>query len=320
MAEGKDGRVHHERRHEFSLKDPMKRKLLFRGTGTALVTPFKPNGAVDEVALRDLVDFQIKGGVEALLPTGTTGESVTLSEEEQFFVVETVIDQARGRVKVIPGVGGNATNKVIQTARRMADLSIDGMLSVAPYYNKPTQDGFYQHYAAIADAIDSPIVVYNVPGRTASNISAETTLRIAEEIPTIAGVKEASGNFSQIMEILRNRPTGFAVWSGDDAITLPLVALGADGVVSVVSNEVPKLFSDMVHACLKGNFEKGLKIHNRLLPLMEFNFVESNPIPVKAALAMMGFIEEQYRLPLVSLSDRHRPSLMKILQQLGLID
>lgn len=297
-----------------------KRKVLFRGTGTALVTPFKNNGSVDEVALRDLVDFQINGGVEALLPIGTTGESVTLSDDEQVFVVETVVDQARGRVTVIAGAGGNATSKVVASAKKMVEAGADAILSVAPYYNKPTQEGFYQHYSAIADAVDAPIVMYNVPGRTASNMEAATTLRIAEEIPNVVGIKEASGNFGQIMEILRNRPAGFGVWSGDDAITLPLIALGADGVVSVVSNEVPKLFSQMVRYCLKGKFNKALPLHNKLLPLMEVNFIESNPIPVKAALAMMGMIEERYRLPLVPLSEKHRPKLKKILSDLGLLD
>lgn len=297
----------------------MKRKPFFRGTGTALVTPFKHNGAVDEVALRDLVDFQIKGRVEVLLPVGTSGESVTLSEEEQKFVVEVVVDQTNGRVKVIAGAGSNSTMKAITMSKKMLEAGAYGILSVAPYYNKPTQEGFYQHYAAIAEAVDAPIIVYNVPGRTASNIEAETTLRIAEEIPNVVGIKEASGNFGQIMEILRNRPAGFGVWSGDDAITLPLLALGADGVVSVVSNEVPKLFSEMVRLGLKGKFEQAAQIHNKLLPLMNFNFVESNPIPVKAALAMMGLIEESYRLPLVPLSEKHRPKLRQILEDLSLI-
>ncbi len=298
----------------------MKRKILFRGTGTALITPFRHNGAVDEVALRDLVDFQIGGGVEALLPTGTTGESVTLGKEEQQFVVETIIDQAKGRLKIIAGAGSNSTSKALTLAKKMIEAGAEGILSVAPYYNKPTQKGFYQHYAAIAEATDAPIIMYNVPGRTASNIEAETTLRIAEEIPNVVGIKEASGNLGQIMEILRNRPDGFGVWSGDDAITLPLVALGADGVVSVVSNEVPKIFSHMVRLCLKQKFEKATLLHNKLLPLMNFNFVESNPIPVKAALAMMGMIEERYRLPLVPLSEKHRPKLKQILEELELLD
>ena len=298
----------------------MKSKLLFRGTGTALITPFTSRGAVDEMALKHLVDVQIKNGVEALLPTGTTGESVTLTDDEQANVVEIVAARATKRIPVIAGAGSNSTNKAISLSKRMLAAGANGILSVGPYYNKPTQEGYFQHFASVAEAVDAPIVVYNVPGRTASNIEAETTLRMAEEIPNIAGIKEASGNFSQIMEILRNRPKGFGVWSGDDAITLPLVALGADGVVSVVSNEVPKLFSQMVRLCLQGKFEQATKLHNRLLPLMNFNFVESNPIPIKAALSMMGMIEERYTLPMVPLSEKHRPTLKKILAELELVD
>lgn len=297
----------------------MKHQMLFRGTGTALVTPFRENSTVDLSALRNLVEFQIKNGVEAIIPTGTTGESVTLSDEEQANVVETVVLQARGRVKVIAGAGSNSTRKAISLARRMVAAGADAILSVAPYYNKPTQEGFFQHYAAIAETVDVPIIVYNVPGRTASNIDGETTLRIAEEITGIAGIKEASGNFGQIMEILRNRPPGFAVWSGDDAIALPMIALGADGVISVVSNEVPRKFSGMVRLCLKGEFDQARKIHTKLLPLMNFNFIESNPIPVKAALAMMGLIREEYRLPLVPLSERHRPQMRAILKSVGVV-
>ena len=316
MAEGKEGRVHNERRPQ----PGMKRTLLFRGTGTALVTPFQKNKTVDETGLIRLVDFQIGNGVEALLPTGTTGESVTLSDDEQARVVEIVASRANNRVKVIAGAGSNSTARAIELARRVLDADADGILSVAPYYNKPTQEGLFQHFAAIAEKIDAPIIIYNVPARTASNIQAETTLRIAGEIPNVAGIKEASGNFSQIMEILRNRPKGFGVWSGDDAITLPLIALGADGVVSVVSNEAPRLFSDMVRLCLGGKFTAAARLHYKLLPLMDFNFIESNPIPAKAALAMMGLIEEHLRLPLVPLQKIYRGKLKKILDDLGLID
>lgn len=298
----------------------MNKKMIFRGTGTALITPFTKRGEIDEPALRKLVEFQIMSGVEALLPAGTTGESVTLTDDEQGQVIEIVVDQTQGRARVIAGAGSNSTSKAISLAQRVLDAGADGVLSVAPYYNKPTQEGFFRHYAAIADAIDAPVIVYNVPGRTSSNIEAETTLRIAREIPNVVGIKEASGNLSQIMHILMNRPEGFGVWSGDDAITLPLVALGADGVVSVVSNEAPKIFSEMVRLCLKGKFDRARRLHNRLLPLMNFNFVESNPIPVKAALAMMGLITEQYRLPMVPLSKKHRPALKRILRDLGLID
>ncbi len=297
----------------------MKRTLLFRGTGTAIITPFTASGAVDERALRTLVERQIKGNVEALLPTGTTGESVTLSDAEMARVVAIVVEQAAGRVPVIAGTGSNSTAKAIAHSRAALDAGADAILSVAPYYNKPTQEGFFRHYAAIADAVSAPIIIYNVPGRTASNIEASTTIRMAREIPHAAGIKEASGNFTQIMEILRQRPKGFGVWSGDDAITLPMAALGADGVVSVVSNEVPAPFSAMVRHCLKGDFTKALRLHNRLLPLMNYNFVESNPIPVKAALAMMGLIQESYRLPLVPLSAKYRAGLKAILRELELL-
>lgn len=297
----------------------MKRTLLFKGTGTAQVTPFTLKGEVDEAALKKLVEFQIKGGVEAILPTGTTGESVTLTEDEQVQVVSIVVNQAKGRVKVIAGAGSNSTNKAIEYSKNVLKAGVDAILSVAPYYNKPTQEGFYQHYAAIASEIDAPIVMYNVPGRTSSNIETGTTLRLAKEFHNIAGIKEASGNFGEIMEILHHRPEYFGVWSGDDAITLPLIALGADGVVSVVSNEAPKLFSHMVRLCLKGKFHQAMKIHYKLLDLINFNFVESSPIPVKAVLAEMGLIKEQYRLPLVPLSDKHRQKMKKIMEALELV-
>ena len=297
----------------------MKRKLLFKGTATALVTPFKRDGAIDEPTLRDLVDFQIKGRVEALVPVGSTGEGATLSEPEQAQVIEIVVDQANGRVPVIAGASSNATMKAIALAKQAKTSGADALLSVAPFYNKPTQEGIIQHFSMIADAVELPIVIYNVPGRTASNIDAATTLRMAEENPFIVGIKEASANMGQIMEILHHRPAGFGVWSGDDNLTLSLVALGADGIVSVISNEVPRLFSDMVRYALKGKWEKARDLHYLLLPLMNANFVESNPIPVKAAMAMMGWIEPNYRLPLLPLSDASRPKLEKVLRELKLI-
>lgn len=297
----------------------MKRKLLFKGTATALVTPFKKDGAVDEHALRELVEFQIKGKVEALVPVGSTGEGATLSETEQAFVIETVVDQANGRVPIIGGASSNSTAKAMALAKQVKERGADAVLTVAPFYNKPTQDGIFQHVSAIADAVDIPIVIYNVPGRTASNIDAKTALKLAEEIPHIAGVKEASANFGQIMEIIQHRPAGFGVWSGDDNLTLPLVALGADGIVSVVANEVPKMFSDMVRAALRGKWEKARELHYKLLHLMNVNFVESNPIPVKAALNMMGMIDNQLRLPLGPLSETNRPKVEDVLQELDLI-
>jgi 4-hydroxy-tetrahydrodipicolinate synthase len=296
-----------------------KRKLLFRGTGTALVTPFKRDGSVDEVVLRELVDRQIKAGVEALVPVGSTGEAATLSEAEQAQVIEMVVDQTHGRVPVVAGASSNATTKAVALAKEAKRRGADAILTVAPFYNKPTQEGLYQHFSAIADAVEMPIVIYNVPGRTASNIDAATTLRLAEEVSYIAGVKEASGNLGQIMEILHHRPSGFGVWSGDDNLTFPLVAMGADGIISVVSNEIPAEFSRMVRLALKGKFVMAREIHFKLLHLMNANFVESNPIPVKAAMAMMGLIEDTCRLPLTPISEAARPKLEKALRQLKLI-
>ncbi len=296
-----------------------KRKLLFRGTGTALVTPFKKDGTLDEVVLRELVDRQIKARVEALVPVGSTGEGATLTEEEQAQVIEMVVDQTRGRVPVIAGASSNATAKAVTLALEAKRRGADAILTVAPFYNKPTQEGLYQHFSAIADAVEMPIVIYNVPGRTASNIEAGTTLRLAAEIPYIAGIKEASGNLSQIMEILHHRPAGFGVWSGDDNMTFPLVALGADGIISVVANEIPAEFSRMVRDALKGKFAGAREMHFRMLDLMNANFLESNPIPVKAAMAAMGLLEETYRLPLTRLSEKSRPKLEKALKQLTLI-
>jgi 4-hydroxy-tetrahydrodipicolinate synthase len=296
-----------------------KRKLLFQGTATALVTPFKKDGSVDEATLRELVEFQIKGKVEALVPVGSTGEGATLSDAEQGQVIDMIVDQTNGRVPVIGGASSNSTSKAVALAKQVKNCGADAILTVAPFYNKPTQEGIYQHFSAIADAIELPMVVYNIPGRTASNIEASTVLRLAEEIPYVVGIKEASANFGQIMEILHHRPAGFGVWSGDDNLTLPLIALGADGIISVVSNEVPKLFSDMVRFALKGKFDKARELHYKLLHLMNVNFVESNPIPVKAAMSMMGLLEENYRLPLVRLSDAVRPKVEKALKELGLM-
>ncbi len=297
----------------------MKRKLLFKGTATALVTPFKKDGSVDEPALRDFVEFQIKGKVEALVPVGSTGEAATLSEAEQTFVIETVVDQANGRVPIIGGASSNSTMKAVALARQAEQSGADAILTVAPFYNKPTQDGMMMHFGAIADAVDIPIMIYNVPGRTASNIEAKTTLKLAEEIPHLAGVKEASGNMAQIMEIIHHRPAGFGVWSGDDNLTLPLIAVGADGIVSVVSNEVPGMFSEMVRAALNGKWDKARKLHYTLLDLMNINFVESNPIPAKAALAMMDMIENRLRLPLSELSEANKHRVEDVLRDLKLI-
>src|SRR3954454_11232256 len=278
-----------------------------RGCATALVTPFTASGAVDEPRLRDLIEYQIAGGVRVLVPCGTTGESVTMSDEENRFVIRTTVELARGRAKVIAGTGSNSTAVTIQRSQNARELGVDGVLTVAPYYNKPTQEGLYAHFRAIAEAVsDLPVVIYNVPGRTSSNISADTTLRLARDVENIVAVKEASGNLSQIMEILRERPDGFAVLSGDDAVTLPLIALGADGIVSVASNEVPDLMSQMTNLALEGKWDDARHLHYRLLPLMEVNFIESSPGPVKAAMAMMGLLEENFRLPLVPVTEQSR--------------
>jgi 4-hydroxy-tetrahydrodipicolinate synthase len=293
-------------------------KNSFRGTGTALVTPFKSDGSVDERTLRSLVDFQIAEGIDMILPCGTTGEGATLTWEETDRVTQIVIEQARGRVPVIVGAGSNSTAEAIEGTKHAARLGADGVLSVGPYYNKPTQQGFYEHFKAIAEAENIPIVVYNVPGRTASNIEAKTMLRLAE-VPNIVAVKEASGNLGQIMDILRDRPSNFRVLSGDDALTLSVIAMGGDGIVSVVSNEAPRMMSNMVNAALDGNFAKARELHYKLLPLMNMNFIESNPIPVKAAMAMMGLLEENYRLPMVRIGAGNREKLAKVVEEVGLL-
>jgi 4-hydroxy-tetrahydrodipicolinate synthase len=291
----------------------------FRGTATALVTPFKADGTLDEKALRKLVGFQIAGGVEALVPVGTTGENPTLSQEEQLRVIGIVLDEADGKARVFAGAGSNSTAEAIQKVRAAKGAGADAALVVGPYYNKPTQEGYFQHFRAIAEGADLPIIVYNVPGRTGGNIEAQTTLRMAEEIPSVVMVKEASGNMAQIMEIARNKPAHFSLLSGDDAFTLPLMVLGGDGCISVVANEVPKEFSGMVRACLRGKWDRALELHNALLPLMNANFIESNPIPVKTALAMMGVIQESFRLPMVPMSQKNRDKLKGVLDELHLL-
>ena len=290
-----------------------------RGCATALVTPFDANGALDEDCLRRLIIRQLDAGVRLLVPCGTTGESATMATEEDQRVIRLTVETARGRARIIAGASNNNTRFAIRNARNAALLGVDAVMLAAPYYNKPTQEGLYQHYRAVAEAMpETPVVVYNVPGRTAVNINAETTLRLAHECANIVAVKEASGNVSQIMEILRGRPAGFRVLSGDDALALPLIALGADGLVSVASNEVPDLLAQMVGACLNGDWDTGRALHYRLLPLMEANFSESSPGPVKAVMAMQGLLEENLRLPLVPVMEKTRETLRGIIKELGL--
>ena len=288
-----------------------------RGCGTALVTPFRDNGTLDEAGLRGLVKRQIAGKIDFLVPCGTTGESPVLSAEEHLRVVEITLEEAKGRVPVVAGAGGNNTKRVAEQIRSLERLGVDGILSVSPYYNKPTQEGLYQHYRALADSTALPILVYNVPGRTGSNIEPKTLLRLAE-IPNILGVKEASGNLPQIEEILQVVPSRFKVFSGDDALTLPMMALGSCGVVSVVSNVVPGEMAVLVSLCGAGDFAAARRIHRRLYPLMQVLFVETSPIPVKAALAALGLIQPVYRLPLVPMQPENRAKLERILESLQL--
>jgi 4-hydroxy-tetrahydrodipicolinate synthase len=292
-----------------------------RGCATALVTPFKADGAVDEERMRALVDRQIRGGVSLLVPCGTTGESATMTEDEDTRVIALTIEVARERAKVVAGAGSNSTAAAIEYSQRARDLGADAVLQVAPYYNKPTQEGLYAHFRAIARAVpDMPIMLYNVPGRTSSNIAAQTTLRLARDCENIVAIKEASGNLSQIMEILSERPANFSVLSGDDAVTLPLIALGAQGIVSVASNEVPDLMSQMTNLALAGEWDEARRLHFRLLPLMETNFIESSPGPLKAAMAMMGLLEENFRLPLVPVTEKSRVKIREVIAGLGLLE
>ncbi len=292
-----------------------------RGCATALVTPFTAGGAIDEERMRALVDRQITGGVRLLVPCGTTGESATMTEAEDQSVIALTIEVARGRARVIAGAGSNSTAAAIEYSQRARDAGADAVLQVAPWYNKPTQEGLYAHFRAIAEAIpETPVMLYNVPGRTSSNIAAQTALRLARDCQNIVAIKEASGNLSQIMEILRERPANFRLLSGDDAVTLPLIALGADGIVSVASNEIPDLMSRMTELALAGNWTEARALHYRILPLMEINFIESSPGPVKAAMAMMGLLEENLRLPLVPIQEKSRDKIRAVLADLGVLE
>ena len=271
---------------------------LFAGTAPALVTPFTENDEIDEPAFRRLIDGQIEGGVDGLVVLGTTGENPTVAHAERRRLVELAVEQAAGRVPVIVGTGTNSTRESTAFSREAARAGADGLLVVGPYYNKPTQAGFRAHVAAIADATDCPIIVYNVPGRTSFNVTAETMLQLAEEVPSVAGVKEASGSLAQITDILSGRPERLAVYAGDDEITLPLLALGGDGAVSVLSNVLPGCFSRMVRAALDDRFDEARRRHLELLPAMRACFFETNPLPVKMVLAAMGCMTERVRLPL----------------------
>ena len=288
---------------------------LWTGCGTALVTPFDKDGRVDEAGVRRLAKRQIEAGIHFLVPCGTTGESPTLSEDERVRIVELVVEEAAGKVPVLAGAGGYDTREVAHVAQRMRKAGAQGILSVTPYYNKPTPEGLYQHYSAIAAAAELPLIVYNVPGRTGVNVEPATLARLAT-IPHVVGVKEASGNMGQICEVCRSVPDDFIVLSGDDSLTLPVMAVGGRGIISVASNGVPAEMSRMVELAESNDFAAARKIHQTLMPFLTVNFVEANPIPIKAAMAMMGLLEERYRLPMVAPRPASREKIAAVLEQL----
>jgi len=290
-----------------------------KGVGTALVTPFARDSSIAIPTMKALVRRQIEAGVDMLIPCGTTGEAVTLMDDEYQRLVSAVVDEANGTVPVIAGAGSNSTATAVRNARMAEECGADAVLVVGPYYNKPSPEGYYQHYLSVARSVNIGVVVYNVPGRTAGNIDASTQLRIAQ-IDNVIATKEASGNFSQIMQLIHRRPKGFSILSGDDNLVLAQLAVGMDGVISVVANEVPKAFANMVHSALAGQWAEARDIHYRLLKLMEINFVESNPIPVKTAMAMMGLISDEFRLPLVRMQESNAVLLREVLSEMGLLE
>jgi 4-hydroxy-tetrahydrodipicolinate synthase len=290
---------------------------MFTGCGTALVTPFRRDLSLDEQTLRSLVRRQIDAGINFLVPCGTTGESPTLARAEHLRVVEITLEEAKGKVPVLAGAGGYNTSEVIELARELQHMGVNGILAVTPYYNKPTQEGLYQHYKAIAGAIHLPVVVYSVQGRTGVNVEPATLARLAA-IENIVGVKEASGNIAQMANVVHEVPSSFVVLSGDDAITIPLMALGGRGVISVASNEIPAEMTQIAQACLRNDFAGARAIQARFLPLMNVNFVESNPIPVKAAMGLMGLLEPVYRLPMVPPAAANLSRIEKVLEEVGI--
>ena len=292
--------------------------MRFQGCGTALLTPFRPDLSLDEETFRALVRRQIEAGIHFLVPCGTTGENPTLEPDEHRRVVEITLEEAKGKRPVLAGCGGYHTGEVVALARDLEALGVDGILSVTPYYNKPTQEGLYQHFLAIANAVKIPIIVYNVPGRTGVNVEPATMRRLAE-IDNIVGVKEASGNIAQQASLCATLPPDFVVLSGDDAITLALAAMGGKGVISVVSNVIPAEMAALAQACLDGRFADARSLQRQWLPLMEVNFIESNPIPVKWAMARMGLLSPVYRLPMVPPTSASRDRIEKVLSDSGLL-
>jgi len=290
-----------------------------RGCGTALVTPFQQDGSVDDAALRNLVAWQVESGIDFLVPCGTTGETPTLSHDEWLHVIDTTIEVGAGRVPIVAGATSNSTHDAIEKAKEIAARpGVDAILTASPYYNKPTQEGQYRQFKAIAEAAEKPLILYNVPGRTGANIEPGTLARLSE-IPNILGVKEASGNIAQIAEVCQAVPEHFLVFSGDDAITLPVIALGGVGIISVASNEIPHEMTELTRAALNNDWPTARALQKKYLPLMQANFVESNPLPVKAVLAMMGKIEEVYRLPLLPMRRDTRSKLQRVVTDVGLV-
>lgn len=290
---------------------------MFSGCGTALVTPFRRDSSLDEAALHRLVRRQVDAGIDFLVPCGTTGENPTLGRHEHLRVVEITLEEAAGRVPVLAGAGGYNTADVVALAKELESMGVDGILSVTPYYNKPTPEGLYQHYTAIASAVSLPVIVYSVPRRTATNIDSATLQRLAR-IDNIVGIKEASGDLSQVASMLGHLPEKFLVLSGDDALALPIIALGGKGLISVVSNEIPAEMRQLIRACLENDFDQARRLQRRFLPLMEVNFIESSPIPVKAAMAAMGLLEPVWRLPLCAPRPENEEKIRNVLECLGL--
>jgi 4-hydroxy-tetrahydrodipicolinate synthase len=293
--------------------------MQLRGCGTALVTPFQQDGSLDETALRNLVGWQVESGIDFLIPCGTTGETPTLSHDEWLRVIDITIEAAAGRVPIVAGATSNSTHEAVEKATEVASRpGVNAILTASPYYNKPTQEGQYRHFKSIAEAVDKPLILYNVPGRTGANIEPPTLARLAE-VPNVLGVKEASGNITQVAEVCNAVPERFLVFSGDDALTLPIIALGGVGIISVASNEIPREMAEMTRAALHNDWPVARTLHRKYLPLMQANFIESNPLPVKAVLAMMGRIEEVYRLPLLPMRRDTRSRLQKTATEVGLI-
>ena len=289
------------------------------GSAVALVTPFRQDRSIDTDALRRLVQFHIEAGTDMIIPCGTTGESPTLSGEEQFEIIRTVKEEAGGKIKIAAGAGTNATLHAVELAKNAEKAGASAILSVAPYYNKPSQEGIFQHYKHIAEAVSVPIIIYNVPGRTGCNVAASTILRLARDFENIAAVKEASDNFTQIAELLAERPDNFSVLTGEDSLILPFIAMGGDGVISVAANEVPSQVKGLVEAVRRGDLAEAQTINSTYRNLFRLNFIESNPVPVKYILAWMGMIEENYRLPLVPLSSESKAIIDREIESLGLI-